>query len=93
MLATGDVDGSLIIWEYSNEELIVEPSDDMEIPPNKENWKINRRVRVRHDSDINCLCWSPDSKYIATGSSDNSIAVHDGTTGKSYQLNSLMLIF
>jgi chromatin assembly factor 1 subunit B len=82
MLATGDSDGALIVWEFSEEEIHIDSSADLEFPPNKENWKMNRKVRYRHDGDVNCLCWSPDSKFIATGSADNSVAVHDTTTGR-----------
>jgi chromatin assembly factor 1 subunit B len=81
MLATGDSDGVLFIWQYSDEEILIDPTVDLDFPPNKENWKHNRKVHVRHNGDINCVAWSPDSKYIATGSADNTIAVHDAANG------------
>uniref|UniRef100_A0A914YZU8 Chromatin assembly factor 1 subunit B n=1 Tax=Panagrolaimus superbus TaxID=310955 RepID=A0A914YZU8_9BILA len=81
MLASGDSDGVLFIWQYSDEEIHVDPTIDLDFPPNKENWKHNRKVNVRHSGDINCIAWSPDSRYIATGSADNTVAVHDVTNG------------
>lgn len=37
-----------------------------------------------HTSWVLCVAWSPDAKYIATGSMDNTVRLWDPKTGKLY---------
>ena len=37
-----------------------------------------------HTSWVLCVAWSPDAKFIATGSMDNTVRLWDPKTGKPY---------
>uniref|UniRef100_A0A7E4VX67 WD_REPEATS_REGION domain-containing protein n=1 Tax=Panagrellus redivivus TaxID=6233 RepID=A0A7E4VX67_PANRE len=82
MLATGDTFGALLVWYHSDEPLPPAPLDDYELPPNRENWKQQKKIKIRHDSDVTCVAWSPNSQFIASGSNDDSVSVFDVVNGK-----------
>uniref|UniRef100_A0AC34RL50 Uncharacterized protein n=1 Tax=Panagrolaimus sp. JU765 TaxID=591449 RepID=A0AC34RL50_9BILA len=82
-LATGDAYGGLIMWYFCEDSPPPEPSADLELPPNKENWKQYRKGCLRHTSDVTCLAWSPCSNFLASASNDDSIMVQDVANGKT----------
>eukprot|EP00051_Salpingoeca_urceolata_P030626 m.492877 g.492877 ORF g.492877 m.492877 type:complete len:645 (-) comp34501_c0_seq1:50-1984(-) len=51
---------------------------------NKEHWRPQAALRG-HASDIMDLAWSPDSKFLLSGSVDHSAIVFDVATGKQVQ--------
>ncbi|VDM57041.1 unnamed protein product [Angiostrongylus costaricensis] len=78
LLASGDSDGRIAIWQLSDTATIAPPVDDL--PPNKENWV---RIRVlNHDSEVTSLAWSPDGRLLASVSNDESLLVHNVSSGK-----------
>lgn len=84
-LASGGDDGMLIVWTRSDKIIkdfgAEEDEDDI-----KESWVPYRVVRSSM-SEIYDLSWSPDSKYIATGSMDNITRIYELETGQQiYQL-------
>lgn len=78
LLASGDSDGRIAIWQLSDAPTIAPPVDDL--PPNKENW-VRMRV-LNHDSEVTSLAWSPNGNLLASVSNDESLLVHDVFTGK-----------
>ncbi|KAE9552910.1 hypothetical protein FO519_003895 [Halicephalobus sp. NKZ332] len=81
-LASGDAYGGLITWFHCDETPLPEPAADLELPPNKENWKQYRKGSLRHASDVTCLAWSSCSQFLASASNDDSIVVQDILNGK-----------
>lgn len=77
-LASGDSDGRIAVWQLSSAPNNAPPIDDL--PPNKENW-VRMRI-LNHDSEVTNLAWSPDGKLLASVSNDESLLIHDVTTGK-----------
>ncbi|KJH47995.1 WD domain, G-beta repeat protein [Dictyocaulus viviparus] len=78
LLASGDSDGRIAIWQLCNTPISSPPIDDL--PPNKENWI---RIRVlNHDNEVANLAWSPDGKLLASASSNESLLIHDISNGK-----------
>eukprot|EP01112_Ceratiomyxa_fruticulosa_P019530 TRINITY_DN6412_c0_g2_i1.p1 TRINITY_DN6412_c0_g2~~TRINITY_DN6412_c0_g2_i1.p1 ORF type:complete len:577 (-),score=131.74 TRINITY_DN6412_c0_g2_i1:88-1818(-) len=67
-LASGGDDGFIFIWKL-NEGAAPNP-DSID----KESWSIVYTLRGQ-PLDVYDLCWSHDSKYLASGSTDNSAAV------------------
>ena len=75
-LATGSDDHTIVIWVQklrpvtfgSNEEKII-------------TW-CNYKILRGHSGDIYDLAWSPDSKYIISGSVDNSAFIFNVEKGK-----------
>ncbi|EPY25646.1 chromatin assembly factor 1 subunit B [Strigomonas culicis] len=55
-----------------------------------EVWK-NYRSLAGHINDVSDLCFSPDSRYLISGSADGSLVVHDleGATAPVVQMNEL----
>uniref|UniRef100_A0A915BEW4 Chromatin assembly factor 1 subunit B n=1 Tax=Parascaris univalens TaxID=6257 RepID=A0A915BEW4_PARUN len=83
LLASGDCDGQVCLWKIGPEvssATTVDTSQLDDMPPNKENW-VRMRQNIRHDSDVCSLCWSPDSRYLATVSNDESILVYNVKAG------------
>jgi chromatin assembly factor 1 subunit B len=74
-LASGSDDGSLLIWKKSPiiiKEINDDGDDDDEL---QESWHVICQIRSS-TAEINDICWSPDDKYIVTGSMDNSLRIH-----------------
>ncbi|ETN81860.1 WD domain, G-beta repeat protein [Necator americanus] len=82
LLASGDSDGRVAIWQLSSTPSSAPPVDDL--PPNKENW-IRMRV-INHDSEVTSLAWSPDGKLLASVSNDESLFVHDVMSGANLEV-------
>lgn len=72
-LATAGDDGTLITWRLSDRIVKEFGEEDDDI---QESWIAQHVFRVL-TSEIYDLAWSPDSKYIATGSMDNITRVYD----------------
>ncbi|CUM65300.1 uncharacterized protein PRCAT00002935001 [Priceomyces carsonii] len=79
MLASGGDDGALIIWTLSDH--IVKDFGAEEDEEIKESW-IAKQVLRSSTSEIYDLAWSPDSKYIATGSMDNITRIYSVESGQ-----------
>ncbi|KAI8984808.1 WD40 repeat-like protein [Trametes punicea] len=46
------------------------------------DWYPRAIVLQDHTSGVSCVAWSPDGRYIASGSEDTTIVLRDGTTGE-----------
>ncbi|SCW01717.1 LAFE_0E05710g1_1 [Lachancea fermentati] len=79
-LATAGDDGQLLLWR-KNDKIVKEfGTDEEEFADFKESWYIWKRLRTSSmgaSSEIYDLCWSPDDKFIVTGSMDNSVRIFD----------------
>lgn len=78
-IASAGDDGSLILWSLL-EEIIKEfgdKDDDMLV----ESWKADKVLRSS-TSEIYDLAWSPDSRYIITGSMDNIARIYNVSSGE-----------
>ncbi len=54
---------------------------------NKESPSINRGATIiyrGHSDNVFTVAWSPDGKYIASGSRDKTVRVWDVATGEDY---------
>jgi WD40 repeat protein len=82
-LASAGDDKAVIMWEYRSgpATAVAIASNDTFIP--SENWQPKAVMRDGHKGDILDLCWSPDGKYIATASVDNSVAIWDVSTQRT----------
>ncbi|CAH2354494.1 chromatin assembly factor 1 subunit p60 [[Candida] railenensis] len=83
-LASAGDDGSLILWQKSD-TIVKEFGREEEEDECQESW-IAKRVLRSSNSEIYDISWSPDSKYIATGSMDNVIRIYDAVKGQVHQL-------
>lgn len=77
LLATAGDDGMLILWSRSDHIIQEFGHQDDEA---KESWT----VKLLHNTQLEIydVCWSPDSKYIATGSMDNITKIYSAATGQ-----------
>jgi WD40 repeat protein len=77
-LATGGDDSAIVIW--------VQKSRPIEFGSNEEKitWS-NHKIMRGHLSDIYDICWSSDSKYLISGSVDNSAIVWSVEKAKGIQ--------
>uniref|UniRef100_A0A915HUL5 Chromatin assembly factor 1 subunit B n=1 Tax=Romanomermis culicivorax TaxID=13658 RepID=A0A915HUL5_ROMCU len=89
LLASGDSEGVVNIWkmdESTDYPDIFKTSEEDE-PENLENWIVKKRFREhKAESDVCDMCWSPDSKYLLTCSSDSTIIVWDMLAEKKHKL-------
>lgn len=77
VLATAGDDGLLLLWTLSDKIVQDFGHQDDFI---KESWTV---LQILHtNSEIYDLLWSPESKYIATGSMDNCVKIFDVITGQ-----------
>lgn len=84
LLASAGDDGSLILWQKSD-TIVKEFGREEEDDECQESW-IAKRVLRSSNSEIYDISWSPDLKYIATGSMDNVIRIYDAVKGQVHQL-------
>lgn len=77
-LASGGDDAVILLWKL-NEAAPHRPNifqdDDVDVE-NKENWTVVKQLRS-HLEDVYDLSWSADSKFLVSGSVDNSAIVWD----------------
>jgi chromatin assembly factor 1 subunit B len=82
-LATSGDDGTVLIWTLSTTPVSQHAAfgaDQNEVP-NKENWRMVGQLRG-NSQDVYDLSWSPDSKYLISGSHDKHAIVFDVNAGK-----------
>lgn len=78
LLATAGDDGSVMVWQRSD-TLIKEFGQEDD--DRQESWTTTLVCRS-NNSEIYDIAWSPDSKYILTGSTDNVSRIFDAKTGQ-----------
>lgn len=79
MLATAGDDGTVLLWTLSEsivKEFGQDPDEDIQ-----ESWILRHACRSS-TSEVYDLAWSPDSKYIITGSTDNVSRIYDASNGQ-----------
>ncbi|SCU89058.1 LAME_0E02080g1_1 [Lachancea meyersii CBS 8951] len=79
-LASAGDDGQLLLWRKNDTMSKDFGVDDDEFADFKESWYVWKRLRsssAAGSSEIYDLAWSPDGKFVATGSMDNSVRVFD----------------
>lgn len=86
VIASAGDDGTLMLWKLSENvikrEFGEEADEDIQ-----ESWIVKKLYRTSI-SEIYDLAWSPDSKFIATGSMDNITRIYNVSTGEQiYQMN------
>ena len=80
-LATGSDDSSIVIWTQRLRPISFGSTEEKII------WS-NHKILRGHLSDVYDISWSPDSKYILSGSVDNSAIIFNIEKGKSvFRLN------
>ena len=77
-LATGGDDSAIVIWVQKSRP--VEFGSTLE----KISWS-NHKILRGHLSDIYDISWSPDSKYLISGSVDNSAIIWNVEKAKGIQ--------
>ncbi|SGZ51686.1 CIC11C00000000390 [Sungouiella intermedia] len=71
ILATAGDDGMLILWTRADHIVLEFGHHDDDV---KESWVV--KLLNNTQLEIYDICWSPDSKYIATGSMDNITKIY-----------------
>jgi chromatin assembly factor 1 subunit B len=86
-LATSGDDGAVLIWTISTVPISSHAAfgADPDEVPNKENWKQIGQLRG-NSQDVYDLSWSPDSKFLISGSIDKHAIVFDVGMGKVTEL-------
>ena len=74
MLASAGDDGTLMIWKLAD-RIIKDFEDEDEDDEAKESWQVLTQLRSS-TSEINDISWSPDSRYLVSGSMDNTLRVY-----------------
>lgn len=82
LLASAGDGGSLFIWHFVSNS--IDPVDSSqstcdlqdEQSISKEVWKVKVALETSNPFDIYALQWSPCSRYIATGTSDDSVRIY-----------------
>lgn len=76
LLATAGDDAVILLWKLSDVPTTSNNIFQDEDADNKETWVIHKSLRG-HLGDIYDLCWSPDCRFLVSGSIDNSAIVWD----------------
>ena len=79
ILATAGDDGTVLLWTLS-ESIVKEFGQEMDEDV-QESWILRHACRSS-TSEVYDLAWSPDSKYIITGSTDNVSRIYDASNGQ-----------
>ncbi|CAM9018523.1 unnamed protein product [Wickerhamomyces anomalus] len=79
ILATAGDDGTVLLWTLS-ESIVKEFGQEMDEDV-QESWILRHACRSS-TSEVYDLAWSPDSKYIITGSTDNVSRIYDVSNGQ-----------
>lgn len=77
MLATAGDDGMLILWTRADHIILEFGIQDDDV---KESWTV--KLLQNTQLEIYDINWSPDSKYIVTGSMDNITKIYSVATGQ-----------
>ncbi|GAV09301.1 hypothetical protein RvY_18868-2 [Ramazzottius varieornatus] len=81
MLASGDVDGLVILWRFVSELKNAKGIPESELGcVNLETWTSTKVLR-KHVSEVTDLAWSPDGTMLVTSSVDDSSIVWDVEKG------------
>uniref|UniRef100_T1IMQ8 Uncharacterized protein n=1 Tax=Strigamia maritima TaxID=126957 RepID=T1IMQ8_STRMM len=79
-LATGDDEAVIWLWKLSEKGMQDMFMDDSE-SENKEYWRPLRSLRT-HVQDICDICWSPDGRFLISGSVDNTAILWNVQKGR-----------
>ncbi|MEE0962411.1 MAG: WD40 repeat domain-containing protein [Bacteroidales bacterium] len=96
-LASSSGDGTIIIWDVkSGEKHKIMQGNSVSWSPNSKIlsassgrmvilWDVKSGARLRcmegHFDNVNSISWSPDGKYLASGSNDGSIIIWNPSSG------------
>lgn len=86
------IDGNIILWKPTESKEAVSrfaESDDDEFE--RETWRVQSVMRGSL-SDIYDLAWSPDGKFIISGSIDNTARIWDIGTCMIYDLTTQHIV-
>ena len=80
------IGGLIIIWRLKGEAgrtaIATEEADfDTETAEDKEHWQQVQIIRLQDREDIFDLTWSPCSKYVLVGTSENAAIIFDISNG------------
>ena len=79
LLASGDTDSAVFLWHYNKDAEAAAPdifAEDGDPSENVENWTLHKILRG-HLQDVVGLCWSPDSAFLASCSTDSTAVIFD----------------
>ncbi len=77
MASAGD-DGNVLLWTQSDKLIKEFGQDSSDFEDSKETWKLKNACRS-NTSEIYDLNWSPNSKFIITGSMDNIARIYNSS--------------
>ncbi|GJJ77714.1 chromatin assembly factor 1 subunit B [Entomortierella parvispora] len=80
-LASAGDDGNIILWRPTENKEAVSRFAESDDDDERETWRVQSVMRGSL-SDIYDLAWSPDGKYIISGSIDNTARIWDIGTSK-----------
>ncbi|KAH3678298.1 hypothetical protein WICPIJ_008848, partial [Wickerhamomyces pijperi] len=86
ILATAGDDGMVLLWTKADSIVKEFGQDAEDLEDIKESWTLFKSFRSS-SSEVYDLCWSPDSRFIITGSTDNIVRIYDVKLGT--QVNSI----
>eukprot|EP00123_Amoebidium_parasiticum_P010804 comp20335_c0_seq1/m.25608 comp20335_c0_seq1/g.25608 ORF comp20335_c0_seq1/g.25608 comp20335_c0_seq1/m.25608 type:complete len:760 (-) comp20335_c0_seq1:14-2293(-) len=82
-LASASDDSAVIVWKLGPHRTGQSLGEDEETEQ-VETWQVVHMMRT-HEEDVYDLAWSPDSRYLASASVDNTVHIWDVSRGKSVQ--------
>ncbi|CAH1799444.1 unnamed protein product [Owenia fusiformis] len=85
LLASGGDDSYIMLWKLNDTLVPVNNIFQEEEAENKEIWSTFKVLRG-HLEDVYDLSWSKDSRYILSGSVDNSAILWDAKKGQSLKM-------